>query len=108
MKPEHVRLLTAEKEYGQKNLLHAQLETIALVKHYQKFKEIRNEELVLKIALKSKIDETRAALALLERLLPKPTMHPKETLQQPVLRKSEHTSLEQEIDEIRKKLARLR
>ncbi len=113
MRPEYIRLQPAEKNFGEKNLLHAQLESISVLNHYEKYKELRDEELILKIALKNKLSELKETLTLFERLLPKPLLKPHKGPEQhnsnvkiPSQPKSRHT-LGQEIEEMRRKLAKL-
>ncbi|HLC53164.1 MAG TPA: hypothetical protein VJK03_01350 [Candidatus Nanoarchaeia archaeon] len=105
MRPEYVRLQRAEKVYGEKNLLHAQLEIISISNKFEKYKGMRNSELALKVALKNKIGELKELLVLFERLLPKPLLKPQKA---PVALAKPRHSLEQEVEEIRRKLAQLR
>jgi hypothetical protein len=112
MRPEHIRLQDTERIFSEKNLLHAQLNIIALMKRYESYKELRAQELVLKIALKTKLAETKDSLALLDKLLPKPTISQKTAKK---TAEAEHfftvhkkkLTLEAEVDEIRRKLAAL-
>ncbi|HLC72014.1 MAG TPA: hypothetical protein VJH37_00360 [Candidatus Nanoarchaeia archaeon] len=113
MRPEHVRIQQAECVFSEKNLLHAQLDVISLIKRYESFKAFRAEELLLKIALKSKIAEAKDSLALFEKLLPKPAIVPK-TVKHESHEYSHHEAahkkkqtLETEVEEIRRKLASL-
>lgn len=114
MRPEHIRLQQAERVFGEKNLLHAQLNIISLMKRYESYKELRSQELLLKIALKTKLAEAADSLALFDKLLPKPAIVPK-AVKHAFNATAEHTStlhkkkqtLEAEVDEIRRKLAAL-
>lgn len=109
---EYVRLSNSESFYGQKNLLQSQLELLDLIKRMRNFKTLRNQELVLKIALKNKVKEAEGMLESLHRILP--VSHYKiDVVQQPkkreerVLEKEDFLSLQEEINEVQKKLARL-
>ncbi len=113
MRPEHVRIEQAECIFSEKNLLHAQLNVISLIKKYSSFKASRAEELLLKIALKNKIAEAKDSLALFEKLLPKPAIVPK-TIKHELHEHSHYEAahkkkqaLETEVEEIRRKLASL-
>ncbi len=109
-KSEYVKLSPQEKYFGEKNLLQSQLELLHLIQSFQKYKSLRNEELVLKVTLKNKIEETLGWIDKMERLLP--VAHYKT----PVLPEAERErkkrerklSLEQEIEKIRQRLTRLK
>ncbi len=112
MRPEHVRLQQAECLFGEKNLLHAQLDVISLLKRYDSYRALRSQEMLLKISLKTKLAEARDSLAFFEKLLPKPAIMPKAQKQH-----QEHDpdhgahnkrqTLQDEVEEIRRKLAAL-
>lgn len=106
---EFVRLSAPEKIYGEKNLLQAQLEMLSLTQSFQNYKSLRNDELVLKVALKTKVDAALSALDRLERMLPK--SHIKEQSPEEKAReqkkRDKNLTLEQEIARIRAKLASL-
>lgn len=111
MRPEHVRIQPTERVYGEKQLLHAQLDIISLTNHYEAYKSLRAEELFLKIALKNKVAEAKDTLAVLDKLLPKPAIVPKavkqahEHAESPAHKKK--LSLQEEVEEIRRKLEAL-
>ena len=110
MTHEYVRLSATKKVYSEKNLLQAQLDLISLIKRLENYKSIRSEELLLKIALKNKIEELKNLIALLEKLLPKTSFaeekYPPETKENKKERKKK-LSLEEEVEEIRRKIAML-
>jgi predicted nuclease with TOPRIM domain len=108
-KAEYVRVSPQEKYFGDKNLLQSQLELLHLIQSFQKYKSLRNEELVLKIALKNKVGEAINLVDKLERLLPVAhykSSEPKETEHERKKRERK-LSLEQEIERIRQKLSGL-
>lgn len=109
MRPEHVRIQAAERVYGEKHLLHAQLDTISLMKRYDSYRALRAGELMLKLALKNKLAEAKESLALLLHLLPKPTMMPKLPRPAPEHHAShkKKQTLEYEVADIRRRLAQL-
>ena len=119
MRPEHVRIQSAERQFGEKNLLHAQLDIISFIRRYGSFKTLRTEEMLLKIALKTKIAEAKESLDLFEKLLPKPSMVPKLPKPSHHEHPPEHDphhphhavhkkqTLQDEVEEIKRKLAAL-
>jgi len=108
-KSEFVRISSPEKVYGEQNLLNAQLELLNLVKSFQTFRELRNEELVLKVTLKNKVEETLGLIDKFERILPKAHYEEKREEKEERKRKQDRRlSLQEEIAEVREKLARLR
>lgn len=114
MRPEYVRFNAQEKVFGQKHLLHTQLETISTLKHHEAYKLLRMEELLLKIQLKTKLEEAKEAFALFSRLLPKPAISEHEVLKRQHAathaahpQKKSLSTLESELEEIKRKLAAL-
>lgn len=100
-KSEYVGLSYGEKIFTQKNMLHSQLELLSGVKKLKNYKKLRLDEFKLKVELKNKIGLLLDDLRKLEKILPEVDY----------ARKSkgvkEKGKLEQEIAEIRKKLAKL-
>ncbi|MEK6850450.1 MAG: hypothetical protein AABX85_02665 [Nanoarchaeota archaeon] len=109
MASEYVRLSRQEVIYGQKNFLKAQLDVLDLVKHYLFFLKARKEEFILKIRLKNKLEETKNSIILFEKSLPR--VYSAETEAKKKVRfekeSKEVSSLEQEIELIKQKLAGL-
>lgn len=112
MVSEYVKISASESYYGQKNLLHAQLELLDLIKRIRNFKSLRDEELMLKVTLKSKAKEVTGTLEALNRTLP--VSHYKEYYElkreagkKKAKREKHFVSLQQEIEDVRSKLARL-
>lgn len=112
MSSEYVKLSYPEFVYGKKNLLQSQIELLQVLKHYKSYQQLRKEGFILKVNFKAKLEETLAALQLLDKILPKTSIKTNkiESEEQSdfFLYQKEKLSLEQEIDEIKKKLARLR
>lgn len=71
MSSEYVRLSKPENVYGERNLLKAQMEILKLTKSYEEYKKLRKEEFSLKVILKTKIEEAKNCIKLLDSLLPK-------------------------------------
>jgi len=71
MNPEYVKIDTPEINYGEKNLLQSQLGIINITKKFKEYERLRKEELLLKIHLKSKIEELKNSLSFFDRLIPK-------------------------------------
>ena len=105
---EYIQLRQPEMVYGQKNLLESQLGMLSVSKRFKEYQKLRRDDLVLRIALKNKIEETAKLLDELDKMLPKT----KPSYQKPIIPglalKKGKTSLEQEIDFIRAKLAKLK
>lgn len=107
MSIQYVKVSSPEMAYGKKNLLTSQLEMLNILKRCKQYKKLREEEFVLKIALKNKVDEAKNNLIVLEKLLPRMDMpHSEEVLPQIRIEK-ERSTLEDEIEEIKRKLAQL-
>jgi hypothetical protein len=107
MNSEHIRLSAYETIYGEKLLLQSQLDILNIMKRSRAYKKMRDEELLLKIQLKTKIDECLNDLQVLEKALPKPTMKEGQKEFPEAKLDKERFSLEQEIEEIKRKLSRL-
>jgi len=71
MNPEYVKIDTPEINYREKNLLQSQLGIINITKKFKEYERLRKEELLLKIHLKSKIEELKNSLSFFDRLIPK-------------------------------------
>jgi len=108
---EYVKFSAPESVYGQKYLLHSELDLLGMAKIMINYKKLRTEELVYRVALKSKIDEVLESLKVLDKLLPHDKM--------PGLTKKKHPevegmgidkgslSLDQEVEMIRRRLMKL-
>ncbi len=103
---EYVKLDPSEQIYGKKQLLHSQMEILDIMKRYKEFTKLRKLELKLKTLLKKKVSEVKEETKLLETILPKVkhTDPEEKTLRDYPKKRSD---LEDEIDEIRRKLAEL-
>jgi hypothetical protein len=107
-KSEYVRISVGERFFGQRNLLHSQLELLDSLKHFKAYKKLRKEEFALKVALKSMLEETSGILDKLDRTLPKTKYVDYED--EPIRgrkKKSVEPSLQDEIEEVKRKLGRL-
>lgn len=122
---EYIQVSSEQKLYTEKSLLESQLGLLSVIKHLDKYKSLRNEELNLKIAIKGKIDELKEKIRIFEKLLPKTKYkdkvaeekriaHEAKTLKLPEMheivkaKKKEEFDIEWELNEIQKKLSRLR
>ncbi|MCA9485863.1 MAG: hypothetical protein KC506_03400 [Nanoarchaeota archaeon] len=105
---EFVRISVSEKAFGDKQLLQSELELLNLVQSFKKYKELRLDELTLKVGLKAKLEELEAGVDKVEKLLPAAGYHEdKKKIEHKVAKSREHLSLEQEIEKIRRKIGRL-
>lgn len=108
---EYVKFNKTESLYGQKRFLHGELELINAVKRLRNYKDLRREELVLRLALKKRAGEALENLRLLDKLLPharlpkvekKPEKKPEEEKEE-----NKVLTLDQELEIIRRKLETL-
>jgi len=104
---EYVRLLKPSALYAQKQLLQSQLESLTIVQRIKRYHELRKEELILKIALKKKLDEIKTDISIFEKMLPKPQRTAEEEAILPIERQLRRNALEDEINTIRAKLSQL-
>ncbi|MBS3088686.1 hypothetical protein J4402_02800 [Candidatus Pacearchaeota archaeon] len=100
MNSEYVGLSRDEKIFAQKNMLKSQLDFLSSLKRLQSYRKLREEEFKLKIDLKTKIGMLMEDLRKLEKILPEV-----EDMESGGKEKKE--SLEHEIEEIRRELAKL-
>ena len=98
---EYVKLSPSESNFGQANLLGAQLELLKLIQSFHKFRVLRDEEL---------IEGTSKEVVKLERLLPKADYKEDrgEDDSENAAEKHKRLSLEEEIEKVRAKLSMLR
>lgn len=110
MGSEYIKLSRPEVVYGQKNFLKAQLDVLDIIKHYLEYQKLRKQEFISKIELKNRIDGVKEQIAVLEKVLPKTYMNESGKQNKIELEKEskEVSALQQEVDLIREKLARLR
>ena len=102
MNSEYIRLNYGEQVFAQKNMLNSQLELLNGIKRLQAYRNLREKEFKLKIELKSKIGMLLDDLKTLEKNLPEV-----EDSFEYGKKENRKESLEQEIEEIRRKLERL-
>lgn len=109
MGTEYVRFSVPERVYGDKNLLHSELELLGLVKRIRTYKKLRKEDLILRLALKNKVSESLENLKILDKLLPHSKMVGllKRRANEEAIEEGENLTLEQEIEAIRRKLNKL-
>lgn len=103
---EFIRFSSEEMLFGKKRLLESQLNTLSLLKSFKEYKLLRKEELALKITLKNQIDSTLESINLLEKLLPKiETFETPQTAEQHI---KKQFTIEEELEDIKRKLSSLR
>ena len=111
MSSEYVRFFGREALYGEKHLLTVELGILGFIKRLRNYKKLRQEELILKIALKKKIDEVGEQLDVFDKLLPHSKMAgliKKPATREDSFNDKEALTLEQEVEKIRRKLELLR
>jgi len=101
----HIRLETGEAVNSKRKLLSTELNLLNLIKLIQNYRDLRKREMIKKIALKSRIGELGMMMKKLKEELPKVKM-PKEE-EEVVFEAPKKARLEDELREIREKLARL-
>lgn len=124
---EYVKIRGHERSYGEESLLQSQLNLVNLLKRYQEYEKLRKQEIFLKIELKKKVGESNEFLEHLSKLLPESKLLEEEkqkqemqkeitkNMESPIklLKKKEKKesktklSLDEELEEIRKKLEKL-
>lgn len=107
-KAEYVRLNLAEKQVGQENFLNAQLDLLNLIKSFHRFRVLRDEELVLKVTLKTYVEDVMKDVTRLERLLPKAHYQEEDVKKKDKAESKRRLSLDEEIAKIREKLGKLK
>ena len=107
MNSEFVKLLNTEVTYSKKNFLNSELELLNTIKSLRNYRDLRKEEFVLKITLKNKIAECLTALHELEKRLPKTDYNPEKTNKEDKEEVKKKLSLQEEIEQVRRKLEKL-
>lgn len=108
--PEYIRISAPERHYGRKHFLQAQLNMLNSMKHHTEYEKLRKEELLLKLQLKKLIEDAQNSARVLDALLPRIKVHTpeqRETREELNELEAEERSIEQEIDEVKKRLMRL-
>lgn len=106
---EYVKFSVPEKTYGQKNILHGELEVLSILKRIKLYKKLRREELVLRLSFKKKVGDVLENLKVLDKQLPHSKMAglKKKVAKEDIEENNENLTLEQEIESIRMKLEKL-
>lgn len=109
MSSEYIHFTGEESAYTQKQVLESELNILTSIKQLQTYKKLRNEEFKIKIALKTKLDEINTELQVLDKTLPLTELKIKnENIPIRIHQeKDEPSSIEDELEVIRQKLARL-
>jgi hypothetical protein len=106
METEYVALEPSQKIHGKRNLLYCEMELLNTIKRYRFYKKLRKEELALKKLLKRAVTELEDELRKLDELLPK-TKHHKLGPAEIHTENRGRSDLEQEIDDIKRKISEL-
>jgi hypothetical protein len=109
VEPVHVKLNSEEAVYSKRKLLSTEINFLNMVKRIQSFGKYRKAELTAKTALKRKMKELREEMTELKRLLPKSHMPEveKKEIEKESFEKTKKIKLEDELRDIKEKLARL-
>lgn len=108
MEPLHVRIDYDEAVNSKKDILNAQINLINMQKAIERYNGARKDETTKKIAIKSKLNSALAKLNSFKKIMPKvhEKKEEKERIKEMVEQPKTH-SLEHELRDIQKKLARL-
>ena len=100
-----MKLDHSEQVYGKKNLLYCEMEILGILKRFKKYKKLRKEELALKNLLKRTIKDLKDEIKRLDELL---TEEKHTGLKLTASKKTpKRSDLEDEIEQIRRKIAEL-
>ena len=106
-----MRLSHGERIYGQKHLIQSQIELLDIGRGLGVYKKLRQEELTLKIALKSKVGEAKILIETIESALPKSNYKLDASLDKEESRgkkiRENYSSLYEEMTALSRKLASL-
>jgi hypothetical protein len=105
MSDEFIGLNPPAQVYGIKNLLYCEMELLSILKRYRSYKQLRKQELAIKVLLRKKIRELKAELKTFNELLPK--VDEEEIHAKAIGEPKRRFELEMEIDEIKRKLTEL-
>jgi|TARA_Y100000310_G_C20519008_1_gene732711 hypothetical protein len=103
---EYIGLTTSKKNYGEKNLLYCQINSLTILKKIDIYKKLRKEEFALKRILKRKVKETYEIINKLEEMLPE-TKYDKFKPIKIHKTSKKRKDLESEIEYIKRKIAEL-
>jgi len=104
MASEFIKITHHKVELGKVNFLQSQLSLLELTKTIQTYRNLRKREIALKIKLKEKIKALSTTLDNFDKQLPHTHMHFTEETPEGEVIDEKTLSLNQEIDDIRKKL----
>lgn len=111
MNSEYVKISNAERIYGTKSLLQSQIFSINMLKRFRAYESLKRHELTLKIELRNKIENTLHLINEMSRKLPKVEIikSAENDLFSPFKKEemAKKKSMENELDEIRRKLYQL-
>jgi len=106
METRYVKLDSPEALNSKKNLLATEINFLNIIKKIQNYRQLRTIELKKKLTLKTKLNELKAKINSLRKNLPSAKISEKEEFET-ISEKTKRKSLEQELKEIKEKLASL-
>src|SRR3989344_58866 len=104
----HVRIDYDEAIDSKRDILNTQINLINMQKAIESYSDLRKDESVLKLGIKSKLNSALSKLNSFKKIMPK--VHEKKEEKERIndmIEKPKTNSLEQELREIQKKLAKL-
>jgi len=106
MSNEYIGLEPAIRKYGKKTMLYCEMELLTVLRRYEKYKNLRTQELALKALLKKAILELKESVRGLNRNLP--TIKADEfSFVEISKERKKRDELEEEIAEIKRKIAEI-
>ena len=104
-----MKISEIEVDFGQKNILYAELGFLNSLKYIHNFKSLRKKELMLKLELKNSLKHVANLISSLDKILPKDDLLKMEKKEKSSEKKTgAKSSLESEIAQIEAKLRQLR
>lgn len=105
MESKYIRFTKQEIDYGKKELLHLELESLLMSKKFEELAKLRKEKIITKTELVKKILPVKKALVNFSNQLPEIAKNIEKN-QEPKAKKPEET-LDAQINEIKEKLMKL-
>jgi len=107
MEVRHIRINRHDALSGKKNLLSAEIDILNVKKKIRNYKVLRKKELSLRSKLKTNITSLKSKLNLFQASLPKDEHHPKPKKKQRIIEKAYTKDIQDELNDIKAKLAKL-
>lgn len=107
METRHIKLNYEEALNAKKQMLASEMNILQIVKRLKQYKILRKRELATKTTLKSSLANLNTKIDLIESTFPEEEDKPRVDKRKRRLAKDERKNFEEELDDIRDKLAKL-